>query len=771
MSEPSGRDTASTPALPSPLTRVAREIGVLACIAAACWPLTLLTRGSQDAHAIFFMAALIALAGIAVRRLRRPGVSALLGGLLAALIGTGVLMAQHNFPLTPSGVRTLFRQASIIVDKSVTPLPDRPSVIIMMAVAASVIVWVVDYVAGTSRLPVLAVVPMAAPFVVTAAALGTTVAPKYFIAAAAAWTILALATFRTESSSDQAARLPDRTSWLTSAVVLLASALAIVLALQIPKAVPHRETPALAQNAGRGIDTSVDFSESLDLTKSLNSKSKAPVLIFEQKKGEPVPLRVTVSDFYQDGQWQAQTRTEETTSAKVNTDLPQPGVDAKVPSETDQVDVTLNGMSKPLVAAPAPLTAANFNTGNETFSVTKNTQVPLLKVAPQSYSALYRAFTADASPTSNDVVTTSTPSVTANDLSLDSLPAEAKQRVSELAKTVTEGKSTRFDRAVAIQRHFRTDPSYRYSLQLAATQTVNGKELDPLSNFLETKQGYCTQYATAMIMMARSQGIPARMAIGFLPGEAGSDGKRTVRASDAHAWPELYFPGMGWTRFDPTPSSRSGAAPAYAPDFDANAPESSSSSSSSTSSSTTSSTTSSSTSSSSTSSSSSSSTTTPQPKKTDSSIPWGTIFSILGGLLALVAALSILPLAGRRERQRVLATASTDEMVAEGHWHELAWRMRDLGMPLAAGLSPRGTAAAFRSAHPDDEQFATLVEKACATLEAARYAPSGTGRDGKAAMDALIHATSERASIQAKVQAWLFPASGVAGLKRLFGRR
>src|SRR5699024_3400468 len=81
--------------------------------------------------------------------------------------------------------------------------------------------------------------------------------------------------------------------------------------------------------------------------------------------------------------------------------------------------------------------------------------------------------------------------------------------------------------------------------------------------FLETKQGYCTQFATAMVMLARAQDIPARLALGFLPGSQGLDGTRTVVAADAHAWPELFISGLGWTRFEPTPGSRSGSAPFY----------------------------------------------------------------------------------------------------------------------------------------------------------------------------------------------------------------
>ena len=88
--------------------------------------------------------------------------------------------------------------------------------------------------------------------------------------------------------------------------------------------------------------------------------------------------------------------------------------------------------------------------------------------------------------------------------------------------------------------------------------------MEPIRNFYETRRGYCVQFATAMIMMARAQGIPARMAIGFLPGQAAGTDKYIVKASDAHAWPELFFQGYGWLRFEPTPGARAGTPPPYA---------------------------------------------------------------------------------------------------------------------------------------------------------------------------------------------------------------
>ncbi len=79
--------------------------------------------------------------------------------------------------------------------------------------------------------------------------------------------------------------------------------------------------------------------------------------------------------------------------------------------------------------------------------------------------------------------------------------------------------------------------------------------------FLQDRRGFCVQFASVYAVMARSLGIPARVAVGFTPGDD-DNGVYTVRSHDAHAWPELWLDGLGWTHlFDPTPAVRSTAQP------------------------------------------------------------------------------------------------------------------------------------------------------------------------------------------------------------------
>ena len=130
------------------------------------------------------------------------------------------------------------------------------------------------------------------------------------------------------------------------------------------------------------------------------------------------------------------------------------------------------------------------------------------------------------------------------------LPLELDLRIPELAREVTRNAKTPFDKTISIEGYLRT--RYAYTLNLAGRPGP-----DPLAHFLfETRAGHCEYFASAMAIMLRTLGIPSREVNGFLPGEYNDlAGDYIVRASDAHSWVEVYFPGNGWQVFDPTPAS------------------------------------------------------------------------------------------------------------------------------------------------------------------------------------------------------------------------
>jgi transglutaminase-like putative cysteine protease len=122
-------------------------------------------------------------------------------------------------------------------------------------------------------------------------------------------------------------------------------------------------------------------------------------------------------------------------------------------------------------------------------------------------------------------------------------------RIPELAKQITKSALTPFDKAVAIESYLHN--RFTYTLNL-----IGKPGDDPLAHFLfETHAGHCEYFASAMAIMLRTLGIPSREVNGFLPGEYNDlGGDYIVRASDAHSWVEVYFPGMDWQTFDPTPA-------------------------------------------------------------------------------------------------------------------------------------------------------------------------------------------------------------------------
>lgn len=129
------------------------------------------------------------------------------------------------------------------------------------------------------------------------------------------------------------------------------------------------------------------------------------------------------------------------------------------------------------------------------------------------------------------------------------LPAQLDPRIPELAAQITKNSKTPFDKALSIESYLRSRFSYTLNL-------IGKPGEDPLAHFLfVTRAGHCEYFATAMAVMVRTLGIPAREVNGFLPGEYNDlGGDYIVRASDAHSWVEVYFPGNGWQTFDPTPS-------------------------------------------------------------------------------------------------------------------------------------------------------------------------------------------------------------------------
>jgi hypothetical protein len=349
----------------------------------------------------------------------------------------------------------------------------------------------------------------------------------------------------------------------------------------------------------------------------------------------------------------------------------------------------------------------------------------------------------------------------ATDLNMDGTYVET---VVALAEQATSGANTFYDKAMAIQQYLRATGGFTYSLTLAPQpkdQFGNDTGADPLTNFLVTKQGYCVQFASAMAMMSRAVGIPARVAIGFLPGTE-AKGVWSVTASDAHAWPELYLDGIGWTRFEPTPARATPppyAIPATTPATSVDALPSDPA-------------------------------TTPAPRTTarkdlgdpqagngttqevgwslGSAVRWltrGWGLVLLVTLIGLFGSL-VVPSAGLWRRRRILRTARTPAERVEVQWELLTSSLGDLGIAPAPSRTPRQ-----QHSYYDQEAFlegasSQALGRVVRTLELSRYAvsapdPAGLSADAHEVLRAV--ATTRRG--RERVRAALWPSSGIAQLR------
>jgi transglutaminase-like putative cysteine protease len=129
------------------------------------------------------------------------------------------------------------------------------------------------------------------------------------------------------------------------------------------------------------------------------------------------------------------------------------------------------------------------------------------------------------------------------------LPGSVPDRVRQLAREITQGKTNPYDKAKAIEAYLRT---YPYDLEVPAPP----EDQDVADYFLfDLKRGYCDYYATAMVVLARASGLPARFVSGYASGSYdAANAEYVVRELNAHSWTEVYFPEVGWIEFEPTAS-------------------------------------------------------------------------------------------------------------------------------------------------------------------------------------------------------------------------
>ncbi len=307
------------------------------------------------------------------------------------------------------------------------------------------------------------------------------------------------------------------------------------------------------------------------------------------------------------------------------------------------------------------------------------------------------------------------------------LPSGLDPDLAELANDIIERATTDGERALALTDWLRSD-AFTYS-----TEGRPGSTLETLADFLlSSRSGYCEQFAGSLAALARMINIPSRVVIGFLPGVRADD-QFEVSLRQAHAWTELYFDGLGWVPFDPTPSGATGVTPSPTPSESSAEPSTQP-----------------------TAGPSSSPEATADP--TGSSGPDGV--SLVGALavLLLVIVAAVTPVtvrAGRRWRR--LRAGREPAVMVEDAWDEVRDCVVDAGLAWPPG-TPRQVAAAL-TAQLDAATAAALTELSV-QVERTRFAAQPGASRGVTDLIAQIeHGLETTRGVRHHVVRRLFPRS------------
>lgn len=729
-------------------------------------PLRPLFTDDSWLHPALLGVLVVALSGLVLRALT-PRTGIVIAG--QALLALLYLVHAHLGSTTtyglprPSTVELAvqrFTDAQTTISSHAAPAPTTPGVAFMLGVIVVLVALAVDLAAATAESPAIAGIPLFSLFLVSAANSDGTLHDGWFVAGAGLWLLLLghRAHQDTARWTTVVPLLPEQDARTSTErhlgrQALRVGALALAASVLLPGVLPHLPQryvlDGLGSRAGIGSAGGGDLSLSteLDLRRNLESPSTEPVLRYRTDDPTPEPLRVAVVDRIDGGRVTMSTQAPQRTP-----DFPVPDllgdVSESVARETRRMSVVENRIAAPQL--PAPARPTKVDVGGTPFSVS-GTGTVSVEVAPDRYTVE----SAELTPEPEDFPTDPNPSGGKARLGYLALDPRSQSAITRLADSLAPSDATPLEVAQGIQEHLR-GPGYTYSLELAPR--TEPEDDDAVLHFLRTRTGYCQQFATTMVLLSRARGIPARLAVGFQAGTTDGD-ERVVRANDAHAWPELFFDGVGWVRFEPTPGSDAPQPPGYSVPGagEGEDPETSSEPTSS-------------------SSSSSSSSRADQPTDDTAVTPTG------GGsddgsswwrwpllvLLGTVAVLAIMPLSAIAARRRRRAAADDEAARVEREWQELVSRLGDLGVEPPVGATPRqaGTWLATRLSLPPDQR--DRLGHVVSTLERARYAPPGQQLpDVGADVDRLVgHARGTRQTGQ-RVRAVLWPRDGVDAWRAL----
>ncbi|GGU54198.1 transglutaminase [Streptomyces albospinus] len=453
------------------------------------------------------------------------------------------------------------------VGRYAIPAPVTPGIRLLLVAGVLLIGVVVDALAVTYRSAAPAGLPLLALYSVAAGLSQGGSGWLWFLVAAAGYLLLLLAEGRDRLSqwgrvfrgagtgrpgfADGPAPVPVRTGRRIGA-------LALGIALAVPAVLPSMGGGLLGPAAGAagpggGGGTISAINPLVSLQDSLNQPEDREVLNYRTTAADTreMYLRIVALDQFDGTTW----KPSERTVTDVPGELPSP---AGLSSTVANTRINTSISTAPWYAQnwlPLPYPASKVDIpGRWRFEPEGRTLVG--DRGQNTHGLQYQVESLQLRPTAQQLADAPAPPAALLH-EYTKVPDTLPSVVRTTARQVTRGATTAYAKAVKLQDWFALYGGFSYNTEVRA-----GSGSEAIARFLEDKQGFCVHFSFSMAAMARTLGIPARVAVGFTPGTKQPDGTTSVGLKDAHAWPELYFQGVGWTRFEPTPSR--GSVPDYA---------------------------------------------------------------------------------------------------------------------------------------------------------------------------------------------------------------
>ncbi|MBC9729731.1 DUF3488 and transglutaminase-like domain-containing protein [Streptomyces sp. TRM68367] len=544
-----------------------------ATLMAACALLPLVEPASWILQAAFLLAVQAGV-GAATRRvpLARP-LTVAAQALVTLMLLTLVFASEHAFlgvfpgPEAFRHFAGLLRLGADDIARYAIPAPlESDGIRLMLIGGVLVIGLMVDALAVTFRSAAPAGLPLLALYSVAAGLSDGGSDWVWFLVAAGGYLMLLLAEGRDRLSQwgrvfGGAPRTPgDEPSGATAPVRTgrRIGVVALGIALVVPLGLPAMNGGLLdatgtgvGSGSGRGGTISA-VNPLVSLRDSLNVDEDSQVMSLRTSTDDvsDLYLRIVSLDDFDGTTWKPSKRH----ITGVPDDFPTPvGLSPDVRrSEVDTTISAADGYSQNWLPMPYPPSGVQIS-GNWRYEPVGMT---LVGDHGQTTSGLtYRVKSLDVEPTAQQLAEAPAPPP-ALEREYTQLPDSLPPVVERTAREVTEGARNPYEQAVKLQDYFAVNGGFEYD-----TQVQVGSGSQAIARFLRDKQGFCVHFSFAMAAMARSLHIPARVAVGFAPGTPQGDETVSVGLRDAHAWPELYFEGIGWTRFEPTPTR--GSVPSY----------------------------------------------------------------------------------------------------------------------------------------------------------------------------------------------------------------